>query len=139
MTPYYNPGSGPLNDEDLVCIVCQTPLLSKKTTCPKCGNKWGDAPQAAPPKSATVSSAKKSAKFIPESVAPLPVTGPSGDDLFTSVLIFIAGQGLLFSLVSPFVGGFSMEELWRSMMLIAVSAGLLGLRRLTLMKGAALP
>lgn len=119
-------GSGQSLDDDLICARCGIPLLSRKTPCPKCGARWGEAPppdydgQPAPrsPHSTLVATAAN--------------TVHRQDTLLTLSMAFIAGVSLIFGLVSPFVAGFGIEDLWRALVLITLSLGLLGLRRLIL-------
>ncbi len=125
MSLFSQPGST-LPDDDLVCVVCATPLLNKQTVCPKCGNKWGQTPKTNKGSGPQVSDLPAEHYFAVSDAV------QHGDDLLTTSLIFIAGMGVLFAVVNLFVSRFGLQDIWRSWATLVLSMGLLGLRRLIL-------
>jgi hypothetical protein len=120
----------PEADDDLSCNVCSTPLLSAKTKCPRCGHQ---NTQDIKVKAAQAKEAYKKTDPIQESFAAFEeIPETPLDDLLTASFTFFAGLGLLFALLNPIIDGFDMTHVYRSFVVMALSLGLLGMRRLML-------
>ncbi len=116
------------DEQDIICPVCTIPLLSKKSTCPKCGSKW----YPAQPKPATTNSEGAYESDQRHPINSASEVFPPKDDLLTMGMVFSAGLGLLFAVLNLFMSGIAPLDLWRSFMAITASLVLLSLRRLLL-------
>ncbi len=123
-------GSRQFHDEDFSCPQCGIPLLTAKSTCPKCGHKPSQGSASAqvprdeldePPPTRQPRTFNRPAALNPKKL---------NDDALTGSLLFVFGMGLLFGLLNLFIGPGGIEDMWRSMVLIAISFALLALRRL---------
>lgn len=121
------PPYGPSPDDELACPSCATPLLSKKSTCPKCGSKWGASPGVT-----SLESLQDHMPYSPQSYKE-PLVYLSGEDtIYTRVLVFVSGIGMMLSLLLLLLGGFGLEDAYRSFMVLCASLVLLGIRKLVL-------
>lgn len=113
--------------EDIVCAMCGIPLLTEKSTCPKCGYRPS---QTAAPKPNKMLPGQPPSPFKEMSLN----TGTDllPDDLLTYGLVSLAALGVLLATLMPFWADFEPSALWRSLMTLMGSIAMLGLRRLIL-------
>ncbi len=117
--------------DDIFCPFCNTPLLNRKSVCPKCGNRYEEAAQKAHPAHTEAGTYTANQSHHPTPVYSS-VSDEAKDDLLTSSMIFLAGLGLLYAILSLFISGFGLDDIWRAIMLALFSVIMLGVRRLIL-------
>lgn len=113
--------------EDIVCAMCGIPLLTEKSTCPKCGYRPN---QATAPKPNRMAPGQPPSPF--KEMAWNTGTELLPDDMLTYGMVALAAVGILLGTLLPFLGGLEAPALWQSFMTFVGSIALLGLRRLIL-------
>ena len=148
MSLYRNaPNPDPMDDADLSCPVCSTPLLTARSKCPKCGYQASNQQQAhyaAQGNSGTMHSQRAGRSDMPvdasgassDYLQPQPLSSGRGvpsamaNEPLIAGLFFMGWLGICFALFSPFVAGFGMQTFWQSAMLVQASLILLALREI---------